>query len=60
MKPKWVVINRAINAWKQPMAIECERCGSLCASEDGYFNHLVWHQALAPAETDSSKGEQNA
>lgn len=59
MKPIWVLINRARNPWKQPMAIECDRCGALCASDDGYSKHLVWHEALALAKTDLSKKEQN-
>ena len=43
MKPIWVLINRARNAWKQPMAIECEKCGAMCAEEKAWARHLAWH-----------------
>lgn len=46
MKPLWVLINRARNAWKQPMAIECEKCGAMCAEEKAWAKHLAWHENL--------------
>lgn len=46
MKPLWVLINRARNAWKQPMAIECEKCGAMCAEEKAWAKHMAWHQNL--------------
>lgn len=38
-----MVINRARNAWKQPMAVECERCRALCVSEEALAKHADWH-----------------
>lgn len=39
----WVKLR---NDWKEPQAIECQRCGALCASPESYQKHATWHQNL--------------
>lgn len=47
----WVPIK---NDWKEPKAIQCQRCYALCASADDYGRHLAWHENLH-AEMMASK-----
>lgn len=44
MKPEWVTINRKLDPWRQPMAIECEKCGAVCANEKAWAKHVEWHE----------------
>lgn len=52
----WVKLR---NDWKEPQAIECDRCGALCASPESYQKHATWHQNLyAEVMTAKWRAEQ--